>query len=241
MMKPLLINCDMGEGIGSDEPIMPWIQCCNLACGGHAGDRATMEITAEMAQEHQVHLGAHPSYPDRANFGRRAMVMTKEAFQNSIQMQLELFGSVIQKVEVPWHHVKAHGALYHEGYENERVSRWLLEVLAGFEFRYLFCPSNSLIFQWCTEYGIQPLAEGFVDRKYDASGRLVARSEDGAVLSGREEILQQLEDFWLKDEVVTSSGNRITLKADTFCLHGDHPGCAGAAEAIYQWYERLSD
>lgn len=231
----------MGEGIGSDATIMPWIQCCNLACGGHAGNLATMEITAKMAQEHQVHLGAHPSYPDREHFGRRAMVMTKKAFQDSIQTQLELFEEVVQKVEVPWHHVKAHGALYHEGYENERVSRWLLEVLAGFEFRYLFCPFNSLIFQLCNQYAIEPLAEGFLDRRYDEEGRLVARNIKGAVLESKEAILLQLQGFWFGNEVTTVVGNRLTIPASTFCLHGDHSGCAEAAQYIYEWYEGLSD
>lgn len=239
-MKPLLINCDMGEGIGSDTAIMPWIQCCNIACGGHAGDQATMEYTAFLAQKHQVHLGAHPSYPDREHFGRRGMVMTQEDFQNAIQSQLALFEGVIKKVNSPWHHVKAHGALYHEGYENEKVNHWFLEVLTDFDFEYLFCPSNSLIFERCMDYGIQPLAEGFIDRRYDSNGRLTSRSEEGAVLQVQEEILQQLQDFWYKDEVVTAEGSRLALKADTFCLHGDHPGCAEAAQAIYQWYEGLS-
>lgn len=230
----------MGEGIGADEKVMPWIQCANVACGGHAGDRVTLEKTALLALEQGVHFGAHPSFPDRAHFGRKSMVMSKAAFQNAIQRQLKLFEEVVQKVNIPWYHVKAHGALYHEGYENEALTRWFLEVLKNFDFEYLFCPSNSLIFQWCQEYHITPLAEGFLDRRYHPNGRLVSRTEADAVLQTQSEILQQLEDFWFKDEVVTASGIRITLKADTFCLHGDHPGCAAAAQAIHQWYERLS-
>lgn len=239
-MKQLLINCDMGEGIGVDSAVMPWIQCCNLACGGHAGDEKTMVETAKLARDFQVLLGAHPSYPDREHFGRKPMAMTEEDFKKAIHNQLIQFEKVLTKVDLPWHHVKAHGALYHEGYENEMISHWFLEILAGFDFTYLFCPANSLMFQLCVQYAIEPLAEGFLDRKYDHHGRLVSRNNDGAVLESQNEILQQLQDFWFRDEVATITGTRIALQAATFCLHGDHPGCVGAAQAINQWYEGLS-
>lgn len=240
-MKQLLINCDMGEGIGVDAAIMPWIQCCNLACGGHAGEEKTMVETALLASEFKVNVGAHPSYPDREHFGRKPMIMSRELFKNAVFNQLKQFEEVIAKLNIPWYHVKAHGALYHEGYENERVSHWLLETLSEFDFKYLFCPSNSLIFQLCKQYNIQPLAEVFLDRRYDTNGRLVSRNEEGAVIASKEEILQQLQDFWFRDEVAVQMSQWIKLQADTFCLHGDHLGCAEAARAINEWYERLSN
>src|SRR5829696_9815900 len=106
------MNCDMGEGIGNDEAIMPFITSANIACGYHAGNEETMRRTILVAKKHNVHIGAHPSFPDKENFGRTEMHCTPDEVYHLIYQQLQLFKSIADAYEVLFHHVKPHGALY---------------------------------------------------------------------------------------------------------------------------------
>mgnify|MGYP001628281198 CR=1 FL=1 len=117
------INCDVGEGVGNEADIFPYISSCNIACGGHAGDTETMYRVVSLAKQHRLKVGAHPSYPDKTNFGREVMDISNKDLVQSIQKQLSDFDAVLQQEEVTLHHIKAHGALYNQTAKDKELAK----------------------------------------------------------------------------------------------------------------------
>ena len=108
------INCDVGEGIGNERSLFPHISSCNIACGGHAGDLNSMSEIVQLARRSGIKVGAHPSYPDRENFGRKSMKIEKRLLISSIQKQIKALESILISSNMQLHHIKAHGALYND-------------------------------------------------------------------------------------------------------------------------------
>ena len=148
------INCDLGEGMANEMAIIPYINACSLACGGHFGNLKSLEKSMRLAQEHHVICGAHPSYPDLENFGRLSLKMTKEAFIGSIQKQLILFSEVYKKIYnstvIP--HIKAHGALYNDLCKNSILTDWYLEALAAFQFSEIYTQAEGVLYEKSHHY-----------------------------------------------------------------------------------------
>jgi UPF0271 protein len=227
---PVLVdlNADLGEGFDFDALLMPLLTSCNIACGGHYGDRATLRAAAALARGHGVAVGAHPSYPDREHFGRRVMDLGAAALRDSLIEQLELFMEVCSEVGLPLHHVKPHGALYHQASVDPATADAVMEaldrVLAVLPARpALYLPERSLLAERAE--GHFPIHwEGFLDRRYRADGSLVPRTEVGAVISDPATALAQFEDMVLRRQIRTIEGAIIPSKALTYCVHGDTPG-----------------
>ena len=218
------LNCDVGEGIGNEALLFPYISSCNIACGGHAGDADSMLETVRLAQKHNVLIGAHPSYPDREHFGRIRIEMAPEVLQNHLERQIKALTGILEPLNIPLHHIKAHGALYNDLASGSSLAMDYLEVLEPFGNDVLvYAPCGSRFADLARKRGFQVWEEAFADRAYEADGSLVSRKKPGAVLSSPQEVSEQVREMVLSGRVRCIDGSYFSLKAKTFCLHGDTP------------------
>ena len=218
------INCDVGEGVGNEALIFPMISSCNVACGGHAGDLDTMAQVVKLAKRHGIKVGAHPSYPDKDNFWRVVMTISDEELHESILEQLLDFEKVLRQESVKLNHIKAHGALYNESAKNERVARLLLDAVRAYGVKVpLYAPYGSVMARIAKENGYEVHYEAFGDRSYNKDLSLVSRTLPNAVIQEPVKVLEQVLPIIKKGKIVTLSGERADIKAQTICIHGDTP------------------
>lgn len=221
-MKQLDINCDVGEGVGNEAQLMPFIQSCNIACGGHAGDEASMKEVVRLAKQYKVHIGAHPSYPDRVNFGRKTLKMNADAFLESIQKQVNTLHTIVLDLGLKMNHIKPHGALYNDVAKDKALAQLFLQAIVAFKNQVkIVVPYNSEIAACALAEGFTIIYEGFADRNYKDDLSLVARSEKNAVISNFNAVLTHVLEMLNLDVVTTISGKKVPIKADTFCVHSD--------------------
>ncbi|MGB1449736.1 MAG: 5-oxoprolinase subunit PxpA [Flavobacteriaceae bacterium] len=218
MKATIDLNCDLGEGTGNDLALMPYLSSCSIACGGHYGNQKSIKTTLTYAAKYGVKTGAHPSYYDRDNFGRRSLAISLRELQDSLRQQLDLFYSLCTQVS----HVKPHGALYNDLYEEKEKADAVVEVIKEYDPKAkVFCAPGSQLFHSAHARGLHPVLEGFGDRAYRPDGGLVARQLPQAVHHQKEQITQQVLRLIQQGEVVGLKGEIIPLKVATICLHGD--------------------
>lgn len=226
-------NCDLGEGCGSDADILPWITSANIACGGHAGDDVTMRETLRLCRRHGVVAGAHPSYADRAHFGRREHTLDAGALRALLHAQLARIAAIAQEEGVLLRHVKPHGALYNLAARDEDTARVIAEAVRDFDSGLrLVGLSGSRATAAGEAAGLRVAHEVFAERGYDAQGRLLARDLPGAVIETLQDALAQARALALHGRVRTPAGETLVLRADTLCLHGDRADAAAFARAL---------
>ncbi len=224
MKTSININCDLGEGLDVAPQIMPLIGAANIACGGHAGDNETMASCIRIAQAHNVLIGMHPGYPDRENFGRRTMKMTTLDIWDMLAAQISTFMQIAQKLEAEIHHIKLHGALYHDVAYDEGLSRIFISVLKNYSDDWvIFCPPESVLAETATHSGYTVWNEGFLDRNYGDDGKLLSRLEASALITDPELAWKHADHILKTGKVKTVSGLEWPLKVDTLCIHGDNP------------------
>ncbi len=224
MRKVIDINCDLGEGLGNEAQLMPYISSCNIACGGHAGDRKTMSTTIKLALKHQVKIGAHPSFPDIPNFGRKVMDIAPKELQLSIEHQIMQLMACIDQLGATLHHVKAHGALYNLVATDIETAQILLTAVKNTANDIpIYAPYNSVIAKLAKEQNLDVIVEAFGDRSYNDDLTLVSRTLENAVLIDKEKVLSHLLQMILKNEVMTINGVGVKMEAKTYCIHGDNP------------------
>ena len=221
MNKSFHINADVGEGFGIEAEIMPLIDSCNIACGGHAGTKEEITRAIALAKKNDVKSGAHPSYPDLKNFGRISMEITPDKLYESLKKQLK---SVLYHSSNTLNHVKAHGALYHDSANKPEIAGLLIKVILE------LCPHaiivtlpNSILEKLGQKNNLTIWREGYIDRLYHDNGQLVSRANPIATLSTLEDLYQQFYSLINHQNVKTLEGNTLSLKVDTLCIHGDHP------------------
>ena len=216
------LNCDMGEleDAAHEAALIEYITSANIACGSHAGDEATMERTARLALARGVHIGAHPSYPDRANFGRVEMAMPAAAIEQAVREQIEQLERVVTKLRGRIAHVKAHGALYNVAARKETVARAIGAAVAGWDGKAIvFGLAGSLALDVWRDMGLRVAAEAFADRRYEADGSLRPRKFTDALITDPAEAAAQAHRF-------ARQGN-----VQTICVHGDTPGAVEILKA----------
>lgn len=224
MVKTLDINCDLGEGMQNDELIMPFLGSCNIACGGHAGDEGSIRKTVKLAKKHQVNVGAHPSYPDRENFGRVPLAIDFERLEKSLSIQIHAVKRAAEEWRVPLHHIKFHGALYLESLSNGILAEKLVQFIQReFPGKMIYAPFGSAIAGAANRKKVPISYEVFADRCYQSPVQLLSRKDPKAVLKTLSEIEQQVSLFLAAQQVKTVVGSCLPIKADTICVHGDHP------------------
>lgn len=218
------INCDLGEGIGNETQLMPFISSCNIACGGHAGDKDIMNDVVNLAKENKVKIGAHPSYPDKENFGRLTMDLSKNKFKLIIQTQIANLVSFCESQNVKLHHIKPHGALYNDLAKDENLASLFLETIEKYKSScFLYVPYASVLEKLALDQNFKIKREAFGDRSYNSDLSLVSRKLPNAVITEPVKILKQVIDIAKHNYVETVSHDKKSIKADTFCIHGDTP------------------
>ena len=237
-MNRMDLNCDMGElpetiTNGTQESLMPFLTSANVACGGHAGDARTMRTTIEQALRWKLALGAHPGYPDRANFGRLELDMPPEIIADFVFEQIRALGEIAAGYGAGLRHVKPHGALYNQSARNRvlaqaiarGVTRWSRDVI-------LVGLAGSLMLDVFQQAGLRVAAEAFADRRYESNGTLRSRKFEDALINDPEEAGQQALHIAERGMVVARDGTEIVARAQTICIHGDTPGAPKIAAAV---------
>lgn len=227
------LNADLGEGAGEDPAVMAQITRANIACGGHAGDVTTMAETLTLARERGVLCGAHPSYPDRANFGRVSITMAADDLAAALDLQITALATAAATAGVAVDHVKAHGALYNDAANDPALAALVARAAAKAGIARLLGPPGSALEAAAGEAGLTFLAEAFVDRAYEADGRLAPRDKPGAVLADPALCAAQALRLAREGRVETLGGGDIAVRADTLCLHADKRGAGAVAAAVH--------
>ncbi len=233
MTNTIDLNADLGEGDAYDSALLRVVSSCNIACGGHAGDEETMARTLAAAIASGVTVGAHPGYPDREGRGRRAHFMRGRALQDALVAQLEALAALADAAGVALAHVKPHGALYNDAADDAGLAATLVESLRSLPGppALVGLPASAHA-DAARDAGLAFIAEAFVDRAYLPSGRLVPRSEPGAVYTDPDAVTAQALSLATRGRVRTPGGETIAVAADTLCLHGDTPGADRMAGAL---------
>lgn len=232
------LNADLGEHPNSnlDERIMPYLSSCNIACGGHIGNAKSVKDTVELAKQFSVKVGAHPSFPDSDNFGRKVMNIHPDKLKSSLKKQIDLVNDIAERSEVPLHHVKPHGALYNLAAYDQETSDLICEVITQVNPKLrLYGLAHATTEKVAGSYGLQFVAEAFADRQYMVDGSLMPRSEKGAVLSDEKHVLDQVEELAVNKRVFANRW--ILIDSETICLHSDTKGAVNLAAKIRKHLE----
>jgi UPF0271 protein len=238
------LNCDMGEGFGAwamgdDEAIAPLVSSVNVACGFHASDPGTMRRTVRLAKRHGVAVGAHPSYPDRVGFGRRALAATPDEVRDDVTYQLGALLAFCRAEGVPLRHVKPHGALYNAAAGDEALARGICEAVRDVDPALVVVAlAGSRMLGVARGLGLTAVGEAFADRAYTPAGALVSRREPGAVLHDPAAVTARVVRMARERRVTAVDGSDVALDAGTVCIHGDTPGAAALARAVRAALER---
>lgn len=218
------INADVGEGVGNDSELLPIISSCNIACGGHTGNEASMRDTVRLAIKHTAKIGAHPSFPDKANFGREVVNMSCTALYQSLKQQIEYLKRIVKEEQGLLHHVKPHGALYNLAAKDVSTAEVIVEVMKRFHQPLkLYVPYGSVIAKIAQKEAVEITYEAFVDRNYNDDLSLVSRKESNALITNSEVMYNHVYNMIVHEKVRTINDRELAIKAATFCVHGDTP------------------
>ncbi|WP_448245558.1 5-oxoprolinase subunit PxpA [Thalassotalea agariperforans] len=243
------LNCDLGESFaawqkGNDSQIMPLIDMANVACGFHAGDALIMSQTVALAKQHQVTIGAHPSYQDLAGFGRRSIKYAPDELIAIVQYQISALAGFCLSQQVPLTYVKPHGALYNDMMADLTIFDTICQAVSQYNIGNKTQPPLKLLIQalpnvepyetLAEKYQIALLFEAFADRSYQDNGLLTPRSEKGAILEDVDDIVTRCQQL-LTDKTLTSlNGKKLAMKVDTLCVHGDNQEAVAIVIALRQ-------
>jgi UPF0271 protein len=233
----------MGESFGSwakgnDEAVMPFVDMANIACGMHASDPTTMARTVQLACRFGVSIGAHPGYPDLLGFGRRELELEAEELEACVLYQIGALDGICRAQGRRVEYVKPHGALYNRMMRDQVTLDSMIAAVrrydAGLPLVVLGAgeSANAALRERAAGQGVELWFEAFADRAYDARGRLVPRSEPGAVHTDVDRVLRQVKEIAEQGQVSTLDGGIIPLQADTLCLHGDNEQLLAAVGRI---------
>lgn len=235
------LNCDLGEVdklslTGPEHTAMPSIHMANIACGFHAGNRQTMKDTIALAKKHQVLIGAHPSYPDRENFGRISLTLAQADVCDMVFQQISLMEALCEEQEVPLSYVKPHGALYHDLLFHTHTREGLFQAVADLDnpvpILVLAHVNRVAVIASAKKYGLTLWYEAFADRRYHNDGSLQNRTESGAIITDPNKIIKQAKAIASGSPISTVEGEQLTLEAHSLCVHGDNPSAIATINAI---------
>lgn len=229
------INADLGElaDTSLDEQIMRYVSSCNIASGGHAGNTDSIMHTIQLAKKYQVKIGAHPSFPDRKNFGRKVLAMSDDDLITSLTKQIATIRKAAEQQHATLHHIKPHGALYNLMASDSKVAHNVIKAIKKIDNRLLlYGLAHSATEHAAKEQNLPFVREAFADRRYEPDGKLRNRKHPNAVLNGKETI-QQVNDLVFR-QYASSGEIRVPIQAQTICLHSDTKGMVNLAKVIYE-------
>ena len=239
IVEKIDLNCDLGEGY-DDASIMPYISSCNIACGGHTGTAATVAQTINLAIEHEVAIGAHPSYPDQENFGRKTMDIPLDTLMDNVCNQIDIVTNLCLTKEARLHHIKPHGALYNDLAQNKTLAKIFLERMQlAYPDTIIYLMAESEAAHLAVKKGIPIKHEAFTDRTYSDRSQLMSRSKEGAVLTESGKVLLQLENL-SQGTIIDIHEIKHQITVDTICLHSDTINSVALAAEIFK-YLKLKD
>lgn len=235
-MKSIGVNCDIGEGVGDEHELMPFIQHCNIACGGHAGDSESMSEMVKLAIQNNVNIGAHPSYPDKANFGRKSLVFDSEKLIKSIRNQINHLIEIATIEDAKVSHIKPHGALYNDIAKDETLAKTFVKAIAPYKFEMtLFVPFNSVIERIAIEDGFAIFYEAFADRSYNDDLSLLTREDENALITDLKSVVKHVKGMANSGQVNTINKKKSEIRADTFCVHSDNKNAISIVKELYKF------
>ena len=243
----MLLNLDAGELDSETEELWSMFDLLNCACGGHAGDEASMAKVAaycarsmpvraarsgQTVDPHRVRLGAHPSYPDRAHFGRRSIVVDADALAQAIEDQCRVLAQIARGYSVSVRYAKPHGALYHDAARDPAIAAAVLRGVIGAlgdddrtltgkqsgDVLTIIGPPSGALYEAAMQHGLAYAREGFADRKVDADGALAPRTEPDALITD--------------PKVAAQQARLLAKEVDTICVHADTPNAIEIAQAV---------
>ncbi len=233
-MVTIDLNCDMGEGMLTDDKIMPFISSANIACGYHAGDEKIMKTTIELALKYDVAIGAHPGFQDKDHFGRNEIHLSDQGYYNLVIEQLQLFKNICNGMKATFHHVKPHGALYNMAAKQKNIATAIAQAVFDFDPQLLlYGLSGSYLISEANGVGLNTVSEVFADRTYTIDGYLTPRTSVEALITDEKKVIQQVLQMVLQQSVITTSNTTVIIKAETICLHGDGDHAIDFAQLIY--------
>ncbi len=217
------INCDLGEGMLTDAQLMPYLDECSIACGGHYGTTDSMTQTVQLAIKHNVLVGAHPSFPDKENFGRKAVSISSDELTDSLYNQITHFLKICSQLNIKMNHIKLHGALYNLTCTDLKLAQLVLDVYLRLNFDFiLFVPYHSIIADLAKSKFLLAY-EAFIDRRYNNDLSLVNRMHQNAIIDNPILACRQVSSIINNGYATSLNGEKVKIRADTFCLHGDNP------------------
>ncbi|WP_028203409.1 5-oxoprolinase subunit PxpA [Paraburkholderia nodosa] len=232
-MTTIDLNADLGEGCGSDEALLDLVSSANIACGWHAGGANAMRECVRWAVEKGVSIGAHPSFNDPENFGRKEMNLPPEEIYAGVLYQLGALSAIAQAEGGRIAHVKPHGALYNQAARDPQIAEAIVSAVHDFDPSVtVFALAGSGLVTAAREAGLVAIEEVFADRGYRADGSLVPRSEPGALLDDEDAVLARTLAMIREQRVQAVNGAWVPLNAQTICLHGDGPHALAFARRI---------
>ena len=237
-MNSVDLNCDMGESfgawqMGSDAALMDYVSSINIACGFHAGDATVIRKTVETALSKNVRIGAHPSFPDLQGFGRRDMNLSATEVFDIVLYQVSAVKGICEAFGARLNHVKPHGALYNKAAKHAELAAAVVEAVQKADGNLVFYGlSGSFLISEAEKAGLSTASEVFADRTYTADGTLTPRSEPNALIHEPKQAIAQVLEMILEQSVTAANGEKVTLKAETVCIHGDGANALEFAKLI---------
>jgi len=225
------INSDVGEGIGNEDQLFPLISSCNIACGGHAGDLETMLSVVRLAKKNNLKIGAHPSFPDRKNFGRKTMNISKDKLIKSLKNQIESLKNVLIQENVDLNHIKPHGALYNFASNDKETARIIINLTKEMKTK-LYVPYSSLISEMAIKAGVKICNELFIDRNYNSNLTLVSRGNSNALIENTNEMFKHVYNI-INNKIISINKKERSVEFDTLCIHGDNPNVIKLLEDLH--------
>jgi UPF0271 protein len=229
------INCDMGEGLNNEAALMPFISSANIACGYHAGNEEVMRHVISLCLQYDVHIGAHPSFADRENFGRTEIQLPLAAIYSLVTGQLKIINSIVTEFDTKLHHVKPHGALYNMAAKNSVLANVIATAVKDFDPSLIYYGlSGSVMVTEANKAGLKTFNEVFADRAYQDDGTLTPRTNPNALIKDENKVKQQVRKMINEHSVTTINGIDIFIQADTICIHGDGVHAVDFAKAVFK-------
>ena len=233
------LNADLGEGCGNDAAILEHVSSINVACAWHAGSAEEMLSLVRAARLRGVAIGAHPSFPDRANFGRREMNLPLPAVRAGLLYQIGAMEGIVRAEGGELAHVKAHGALYNQAARDPELAQCIAQTIRDFNPDLpVMGLAGSLLIAALRAEGVPAIEEGFADRRYTPDGRLVNRALPGALIEDEADVLAQVLSLVRNGTAIAIDGSTCRIPVETICLHGDGPHALEYARAIRAMLQR---
>jgi len=232
-MMSIDLNADLGEGMGTDEALLEIVSSASIACGGHAGDAATIRHILEICKARGVRAGAHPGYADKLRFGRFRVVMPLDELLGQIRSQMVLVRTIADEVGVPLAYVKLHGALANQTAEELAFAVGIFATIHAMDPKMaVLALDNSQQVRAAKAVGLPLIREAYADRAYTGEGLLVPRNEDGAVIHDLGAVIKRCVRLARAGEIVAIDGSVLQSSARSICLHGDTPGAVDLAREV---------